>query len=190
MLLPTIPAPITTTLACVGRLLTGIPSYIFVAGSQHSDEDESRKGLRSANAGQPLLHIGAEESNPEPADKQADKHAARSLARPHDGDVYLGASRRGRLKPVAPLTAGCPGVGFDGGHGDLASGGIPFVTVAFPGKGVAFGDLGPAGALTVDAKVCVVDPRPDLRPAIAEVGQGAEDPVRRHVGGQPKADGW
>src|ERR1700736_4309200 len=45
MLLPTMPAPITTTLARSGRLVTRIPSSVFVVGSQHSEEDdEVRRG--------------------------------------------------------------------------------------------------------------------------------------------------
>ena len=41
MLLPTIPAPITTTLACAGTPLTRIPPRSSPAGSQHNEEDET-----------------------------------------------------------------------------------------------------------------------------------------------------
>src|SRR4030088_2177802 len=43
MLLPTIPAPITTTLARAGMSLTRIPPLDFVAGSQHNEDDKARK---------------------------------------------------------------------------------------------------------------------------------------------------
>src|ERR1700682_332533 len=191
MLLPTIPAPITTTLACVGRPLTRIPSFAFAAGSQHSEEQDATKHPRpSANPGEHLLHVRAEYPGAQSTDQCPNQPAAEAAAVSDHRDVDLGLSGRARLKPVPPLAARRPRIGFDGGHGDLARGSIPFVAVAFRGKGVAFGDVGPTGALTVDPKVCVVDPRPDLRPAIAEVGQGAEDPVPRHVGGQLKAHGW
>src|ERR1700737_4260957 len=174
MPLPTIPAPITTTLACVGRPLTRIPSFAFAAGSQHSEEQDAIKQPRpSANPGEHLLHVRAEYPGAEPTDQCPKQPAAEAAAVADHRDVDLGPSGRARLKPAPPHAARRPRIGFDGGHGDLARGSIPFVAVAFRGEGVAFGDVGPAGALTVDPKVRVVDPRPDLRPAIAEVGQTA-----------------
>src|SRR2546426_7004651 len=170
MLLPTIPAPMTTTLACAGRLLTRIPSSVFVVGSQHSDDDEIRKGPRSADPREHLLHVGAEDPTAEPGDERPDHQAARPAAGPDHGDLNLGASGRGWPEPVAPLASRRPGVRFDGGHGDLAGRRIPFVAVSLPGEDVAFGHVGPVGALPVDAKVGLVDLRPDVRSPIAEVG--------------------
>src|SRR5256885_10659368 len=82
ILLPTIPAPMTTTLAWAGRPATRIPSSVFNAGSQHSEENVETKPSRltSAHARQHLLHIGAEDSTAEAADQSTDEHAARSAA--------------------------------------------------------------------------------------------------------------
>src|SRR6267143_7103881 len=53
MLLPTIPAPITTTLACAGTPLTRIPPRSSPPGSQHNEVD----GTRKAPAGRILTQL-------------------------------------------------------------------------------------------------------------------------------------
>src|SRR6267143_1122051 len=90
---------------------------------------------------------------------------------------------------VTPLTPGRPGVGLHGGHGHLAGRRIPFVAVAFPSEGIAFGDVGPVGALPVHPEVGKVDLRPDDWALIAEIDQSAKNPIRRKVSGDLEADG-
>src|SRR5438445_1174962 len=182
MLLPTIPAPITTTLAVAGRPVTRIPPPSLTPAHSITRKRARRNPSEtSANARQHLLHIGAEDSTAEPGDQRADQHAARPASGPQHRDLDIGASARGRRQPVPPLAPGRPGVGLLGGHRHLAGGRVPLVAVAVPGQGIALGDVGPVGALPVHADVSLVGLRPDGRPLIAEIDQGVEDPARRKV---------
>src|SRR6267143_1595255 len=109
MLLPTIPAPITTTLARVGRLLTRIPPPSLTP--DHSIARKStraRELLASADSSQNLLHVGAHHSNAEPRDDRPDQQAAQSATGADHRHVDLGAPCRRGLKPVAPLATGRP----------------------------------------------------------------------------------
>ena len=147
------------------------------------------KSPASGDARQNLLHVGAEDPNPEHAEDGAEQPAAEAAASSDDRDVDLGSSGGAGLEPVAPLATGRPRIGLDRGDDDLSGAGIPLVPVALPGEDVALGDLGPARPLVVDPEVAVVDVRPDDWPAIAEIRQHAEDPVGRERGDDPKTKG-
>src|SRR6202165_6049046 len=117
MLLPTIPAPITTTRARAGRPATRIPSSVIVAGSQHTEGDhairtprDENTALLSASSGEHLLELRSENPHAEPGHAQPEQPPAESAAGAGHRDVDQGAAGRSRPYLIVPAAAGRPAV--------------------------------------------------------------------------------